>query len=93
MQYAFVWFDIGAILFVFLKDGSLLHFFIILSQQFFKTMIQIIFTKRTATRILTVYLIQTNELGLLLFSSSVPDPNPDPPDPHVFGSPGSGSIS
>ncbi len=24
---------------------------------------------------------------------SVPDPNPDPPDPHVFGPPGSGSIS
>ncbi len=25
--------------------------------------------------------------------SSVPDPNPDPPDPHVFGPPGSGSGS
>ncbi len=25
--------------------------------------------------------------------TSVPDPNPDPPDPHVFGPPGSGSIS
>jgi hypothetical protein len=25
--------------------------------------------------------------------SSVLDPNPDPPDPHVFGPPGSGSIS
>ncbi len=25
--------------------------------------------------------------------SSVADPNPDPPDPHVFGPPGSGSIS
>ncbi len=24
---------------------------------------------------------------------SVPDPNPDPPDPHVFGPPGSGSTS
>jgi hypothetical protein len=24
--------------------------------------------------------------------SSVSDPNPDPPDSHVFGSPGSGSI-
>jgi hypothetical protein len=24
---------------------------------------------------------------------SVADPNPDPPDPHVFGPPGSGSIS
>jgi hypothetical protein len=24
--------------------------------------------------------------------SSVPDPNPDPPDPHVFGPPGSGSF-
>jgi hypothetical protein len=34
--------------------------------------------------------IETNELGLLLFSSSVPDPNPDP---HVFGPPGSQFIS
>jgi hypothetical protein len=25
--------------------------------------------------------------------TSVADPNPDPPDPHVFGTPGSGSIS
>ncbi len=25
--------------------------------------------------------------------TSVVDPNPDPPDPHVFGPPGSGSIS
>jgi hypothetical protein len=25
--------------------------------------------------------------------TSVPDPNPDPPDPHVFGHPGSGSTS
>jgi hypothetical protein len=25
--------------------------------------------------------------------NSVPDPNPDPPDPHVFGPPGSGSTS
>ncbi len=24
-------------------------------------------------------------------ATSVPDPNPDPPDPHVFGPPGSGS--
>jgi hypothetical protein len=24
--------------------------------------------------------------------NSVPDPNPDPPDPHVFGPPGSGSF-
>ncbi len=27
------------------------------------------------------------------FVSSVPEPHPDPPDPHVFGPPGSGSIS
>jgi hypothetical protein len=27
------------------------------------------------------------------FSISVADPNPDPPDPRVFGPPGSGSIS
>jgi hypothetical protein len=26
-------------------------------------------------------------------TTSVPDPNPDPPDPHVFGPPDSGSIS
>ena len=26
-------------------------------------------------------------------STSVPDPNPDPPDPNVFGPPGSGSTS
>jgi hypothetical protein len=25
-------------------------------------------------------------------STSVSDPNPDPPDPHVFGPPGSGST-
>ncbi len=24
--------------------------------------------------------------------ASAPDPNPDPPDPHVFGPPGSGST-
>ncbi len=28
-----------------------------------------------------------------LIKTSVPDPNPDPPDPHVFGPPGSGSTS
>jgi hypothetical protein len=26
-------------------------------------------------------------------NTSVPDPNPDPPDPHDFGPPGSGLIS
>jgi hypothetical protein len=41
-----------------------------------------------------VYLIQTNELGLLLLSSSAPDPDPNPdPDPHVFGPPGSRFVS
>ncbi len=30
---------------------------------------------------------------MLLELTSVPDPNPDSPDPHVFGPPGSGSIS
>jgi hypothetical protein len=29
-------------------------------------------------------------LSVLYFSISVPDPNPDQPDPHVFGPPGSG---
>jgi len=32
-------------------------------------------------------------LSFLADFSSVPDPNPDPADPHVFGPPGSGSIS
>jgi hypothetical protein len=31
----------------------------------------------------------TNRAGI----SSVVDPDPDPPDPHVFGPPGSGSTS
>jgi hypothetical protein len=31
------------------------------------------------------------ELKISVFSS-VADPNPDPPDPHVFGPPGSGSF-
>ncbi len=31
--------------------------------------------------------------NMLPFTGSVPDPNPDPRDPHVFGSPGSGSTS
>ena len=30
-------------------------------------------------------------LGCVIISVAVPDPNP--PDPHVFGPPGSGSIS
>jgi hypothetical protein len=30
---------------------------------------------------------------LLYFSVADPDPNPDPANPHVFGLPGSGSIS
>ncbi len=29
----------------------------------------------------------------LIVSGSVVDPDPDPPDPHVFGPPGSGSTS
>ncbi len=29
----------------------------------------------------------------IILESSVADPNPDLPDPHVFGPPGSGSIS
>jgi hypothetical protein len=33
--------------------------------------------------------------GIFLVDTSVvdPDPNPDPPDPHVFGPPGSGFTS
>jgi hypothetical protein len=30
---------------------------------------------------------------ICIVSVSLADPNPDPPDPHVFGNPGSGSIS
>jgi hypothetical protein len=36
-------------------------------------------------------ILQVRLKSILL--SSVPDPNPDPPDPHVFGPPGSGSTS
>ncbi len=35
--------------------------------------------------------VQRCRYGILF--CSVPDPNPDPPDPRVFGPPGSGSIS
>jgi hypothetical protein len=35
--------------------------------------------------------LQVTETPILV--TSVEDPNPDPPDPHVFGPPGSGSTS
>jgi hypothetical protein len=39
------------------------------------------------------FLIQTNCLGIGVISVADPDPNSDPTDPHIFGPPGSGSIS
>jgi len=39
------------------------------------------------------YIFDTN--SIVVSTSSIADPNldPNPPDPHVFGPPGSGSIS
>jgi hypothetical protein len=35
----------------------------------------------------------TGKNNMYIYSVADPDPNPYPPDPHVFGPPGSGSIS
>ncbi len=37
--------------------------------------------------------LSDEERGYLLLFHSVQDPDPDPPDPHVCGPPGSGSVS
>jgi hypothetical protein len=52
--------------------------------------------KLTSTNIILNIRVVDPELFLVLrkrpSSISVADPNPDPPDPHVFGPPGSGST-
>jgi hypothetical protein len=40
-----------------------------------------------------IWLLLKKSYLLLLSSVGDPDPKPDPQDPHVFGPPGSGSIS
>jgi hypothetical protein len=38
-------------------------------------------------------IFQRDSLKIMLLLISVGEPDPDPQDPHVFGPPGSGSIS
>ncbi len=42
-------------------------------------------------RLHVLWLLSIFMFGLFMLYGSVANPNPDPPDPHVFGPPGSGS--
>jgi hypothetical protein len=48
---------------------------------------------RGETTVFPTLVLPTKTSGIFIWVfSSVADPNPDPPDPHVFGPPGSGST-